>query len=133
VGGLAVAGAGVAVAAGGGGGDGGSGSPTTTLPGTTRTESGAVRDQEQAFFTFVATRAGTFEATVTWQDRLVGLTVDCAEQAPPYTACAGTFTRTTDTSARFTAPVTQKEYLVVVSNYSGRGGAEPFTITLRYP
>jgi hypothetical protein len=124
----------VAVAAGGGGGgDGGSGSPTTTLPGTTRSESGSVADQQQAFFTFVATRAGTFEATITWQDRAVGLTVDCAEQAPPYTACAGTFTRTTDTSGRFTAPVTQKEYLVVVSNYSGRAGSEPFTITLRYP
>ena len=134
VGGLAVVGGGVALAAGGGGGSSGGTTPTTqATPATTRTESGAAHDQEQVGFLFVASRAGTFEATVTWQDRNVQLVIDCAEEAPPYTACAGTFSRTTDTSARYTASVTQKQYLVLVSNYSGRAGAEPFTLTLRYP
>lgn len=134
VGGVALAGGGAALALGGGGG-GGSGTPTTTpsAPAQSRTESGAAHDQEQVGFLFVASRAGTFEATVTWQDRNVNLVIDCAEEAPPYTACAGTFSRTTDTSARYTAPVTQRQYVVFVSNYSGRAGAEPFTLTLRYP
>jgi hypothetical protein len=131
VGGLAVAGGGVALAAGGGGGDGGTDTGGGNLQ--TRTETGAVRDQEQAPFLFVASRAGTAEVTITWQDRTIGLQIDCQEEAPPYTGCGGTFTRTTDTSGRYTASVTQKQYLVLVSNYSGRAGAEPFTITLRYP
>jgi hypothetical protein len=133
---VALVGGGVAVAAGGGGGgagSGGDGSPTTTTPAQSRTESGAVADQQQAGFLFVASRAGTFEATITWQNRNVNLTVDCAQEAPPYTQCVGTLNRTTDTSARFTAPVTQQQYLVLVSNYSGQAGAEPFTLTIRYP
>ena len=131
VGAVVLAGGGAALAAGGGGGADGGTTPENTSA-QTRTESGAVRDQEQAPFLFVASRAGTFEATITWQNRNVNLTVDCAQEAPPYTQCAGTFNRTTDTSARFTAPVTQ-QYVVYVSNYSGQAGAEPFTITLRYP
>jgi tetratricopeptide (TPR) repeat protein len=134
IGGVALAGGGAAVALGGGGGGGGGGTPTTqSAPSTSRTESGAARDQEQVGFLFVASRAGTMEATVTWQDRAVALQIDCQEEAPPYTGCAGTFNRTTDTSARYTASVTQRQYLVLVSNYSGRAGAEPFTLTLRYP
>ena len=131
---VVLVGGGAALAAGGGGGGGsGGGSPTTTLPGTSRTESGVVGDQEQIPFLFVATRAGTFEATITWQDRNVSLDLSCAQEAPPYTQCVGTSVRTTDTSARYTSPVTQQQYLVFVSNYSGRAGREPFTLTIRYP
>jgi hypothetical protein len=130
---VALVGGGVALAAGGGGGS--AATPGGTTGGTTqsRTESGAVADQQQAPFLFVASRAGTLEATITWQNRNVNLTVDCAQEAAPYTQCAGTFSRTSDTTARFTAPVTQQQYLVLVSNYSGQAGAEPFTLTLRYP
>ena len=130
-GGAVLAGGGVALAAGGGGGS--SGSPTTTTPGQSRTESSAISDQEQVPFTLVASRAGTLEVTITWQDRNVSLSVGCQEQDSPYTQCTGTFTRTTDTTGRFSTPVRQTGYLVLVSNYSGRAGAEPFTITLRYP
>lgn len=132
IGGVALVGGGAAVALGGGGGsgtsdNGGNGSLQS------RTESASAPDGTDTGFTFTASRAGTAEVTITWQDRNVGLSIICQEQAPPYTPCPGTFNRTTDTSGRFTTPVTQKEYLVSVSNYSGRGGAEPFTITLRYP
>jgi hypothetical protein len=130
---VVLVGGGAALAAGGGGGGTDGGTTPGNTPATTRTESGAVADQQQAGFLFVASRAGTFEATVTWQNRNVGLTIDCAEEAPPYTACTGTFNRLTDTSGRYSAPVTQKQYLVVVSNFSGQAGAEPFTLTLRYP
>jgi hypothetical protein len=132
VGGLALAGGGAALALGGGDDDPGvEGLPPNAQ--VTRTESGAVGAQEQAGFTFVATRAGTMEATVNWQDRNVTLQIDCQEEAPPYTGCGGAFNRTSDTSGRYTASVTQKAYLVLVSNFSARAGAEPFTIVLRYP
>ena len=131
---VALVGGGVALAAGGGGGGGsGSGSGTTNPTLQTLTDRGSVADNQQSFFQFTASRAGNVEITVAWQDRNVGLTADCAEKNPPYTQCAGTFNRTTDTTGRFTAPVTQKEYLVIVSNFSGRAGAEEFTITIRYP
>ena len=130
VGGLALAGGGAALARGGGGGDGGAADPAFT---TSRTESGAVADHETSYFRFTATRAGTFEATLSWQDRNAGLTIACQEVEPPYTQCPGTYARTSDTSGRFTSPVTQREYLVGVQNFSGRSTAEPFTIILRYP
>jgi hypothetical protein len=130
---VVLVGGGAALAASGGGSGTGSGTDSGNSNVTTRTETGAVADQQQAGFLFVASRAGTFEATVTWQNRNVGLVIDCAEEAPPYTACTGTFNRLTDTSGRYTAPVGQKQYLVLVSNYSGQAGAEPFTLTLRYP
>ena len=132
IGGVALAGGGAAVALGGGGSgsgaDGGSNSPGQTV-----TESVQVADQEQQFFPFTTSRSGTLDVTVTWQDRNVGLTIDCQIRNAPYTPCPGAFNRTSDTSARYTSAVTQTEYLVVVSNYSGRAGTEPFTITLRYP
>jgi hypothetical protein len=130
IGGVALVGGGAALAAGGGGSSPDTGGNPSSQ---SRTESSSVPDGTETGFTFTASRAGTAEVTITWQDRNVSLSVICQEQAPPYTPCSGTFTRTTDTSGRFTTPVTQKEYLVSVANYSGRGGAEPFTITLRYP
>jgi tetratricopeptide (TPR) repeat protein len=131
-GGLVLVGGGVALAAGGGGG-GATTDPPSTGAAQTLTDRGTVADQQQQFFQFTASRAGTVEITINWSDRNVALTADCADKNPPYAQCAGTFNRTTDTSGRFTAPVTQKEYLVIVSNYSGRAGAEDFAITIRYP
>ena len=136
VGGIAAVGGGVALAAGGGGGgDDGSGGSGGTSGGNAqnRTESGVVGDQESAGFTFVATRAGTAEMTVTWSDRNVALQINCQDEAPPYTPCPGSFNRTSDTSARYTTPVTPKTYLVVVGNFSGRPGREPFTLVISYP
>jgi len=140
VGGLAAVGGGVALAAGGGGGSSAangatSTTPTTTLPAETRktqTFTGTIADQESRPYTFVATRAGSAEATVTWQNRQVTLNLDCQLQDPPYTNL-GTSNRTSDTSSRLVVDVNATGYLVLVSNYSGQAGAEPFTITIVYP
>ena len=132
IGGVALAGGGAALALGGGGG--GSTTPTTTLPALqTFTATGSLPDGDARFFTFVATRAGTAEATVTWQDRNMNLPIGCAFLNPPYRECPGTYNRTTDTSGRYTTAVVQDSYLISVSNYQGRAGEEPFTITIRYP
>lgn len=130
IGGVALAGGGAALALGGGGGGGG-GSPTTLSGQQTFTASGTIVEGNSQYYTFVASRAGTMEATITWQDRSVELRLTCQLRDPPYTECPGTYNRTTDTSARFTSSVVQNTYLVGVDNYDGR--TEPFTITIRYP
>ena len=132
IGGLALAGGGAALTLGGPDDDPGvEGLPENAR--VTRTENASVSDGEEQFFRFTASRPGSFEATLAWQDRNVGLTIGCHEFNPPYTPCPGTYSRTSDTTGRFTSTVTQREYLVFVSNFSGRAGAETFTITLRYP
>ena len=132
IGGVALAGGGAALTLGGPDDDPGvEGLPDNAR--VTRTESGSVRNGEEQFFRFTASRPGSFEATVAWQDRIVDLTIGCHEFDAPYTPCPGTYARTSDTTGRFTSTVTQREYLVFVSNFSGRAGAEAFTITLRYP
>jgi tetratricopeptide (TPR) repeat protein len=131
IGGVALAGGGAALALGGGGGGGG-GTPTTTLSAQqTFTASGTIVEGNSQYYTFVASRAGTMEATITWQDRSVELRLTCQLRDPPYTQCPGTYNRTTDTTARFTGTVVQNTYLVGVDNYDGR--TESFTITIRYP
>jgi hypothetical protein len=133
--GLAAVG-GVALAAGGGGGSSPSTPSTPTTPAETRTTlqfSGSVSSQEQRFYTFRATRAGAAEVKVAWQDTQISLAIDCQESAPPYTGCAGQYNRTTNTTAQYTANVQAKEYLVVVSNYSSRSGAEPYTVQILHP
>jgi hypothetical protein len=140
VGGLAAVGGGVALAAGGGGGGGSTGgggaTPTTTTlpaaPRSSQTFSGSLADQEQRGFTVSATRAGTLDAMLTWQDRSIQLSVGCQLEPPPYTAC-GISNRTSDTTAGLSASVTQTTYLILVSNYSGRTGTEAFTLTVLYP
>jgi len=137
VGGLALVGGGVALAAGGGGSTGGGGAtPTTTTlppaPRSTQTFSGTLADQEQRGFTVTATRAGTLDAMLTWQDRSIRLSLDCQLEAPPYTQC-GTSNRTSDTTAGLSATVIQTSYLIVVGNYTRRDGTEPFTLTVQYP
>jgi hypothetical protein len=140
VGGLAAVGGGVALAAGGGGGGSASGGGGTTPPPTTappaprssQTFTGSLVDQEQRGFVVTATRAGTLDATVTWSDRSLALSLGCQTEAAPYTQC-GTSNRTSDTTATLTATVVQTSYLILVSNYAGRSGAESFTLTVLYP
>jgi hypothetical protein len=139
VGGLAAVGGGVALAAGGGGGGssgGGGAAPTTTTlppaPRSSQTFNGSLADQEQRGFTVTATRAGTLDAMLTWQDRSIQLSIGCQLEPAPYTAC-GTSNRTSDTTAGLSASVTQTTYLILVSNYSGRAGTEAFTLTVLYP
>jgi len=132
VGGVAAVGGGAALAL-GGGGSSPSGGGGGTAQQTTRTDSGSVADQELAPFSFTATRAGTAEVTIAWQDRNVQLAIYCAFRDPPFRECPGSYNQTSDTSARYTTTVVQDSYVVHVANFSGRAGSEPFTITLRYP
>ena len=135
VGGVAAVGGGAALALGGGGGSGGT-TPATTLPAQqTFTASVTVEDRSEQYFTFVASRAGSAEATVTWQDRTKSLALACFIQSPPFGECPGAYNRTTDTTARYTTAVVQDTYQIRVSNYQGeaRGVGEPFTITIHYP
>ncbi len=142
VGGLAAAGAGVALAAGGGGGSSSSSSATpSTTPTPTPSPSGlstleradSVPNGEQRFFTVTASKVGTLQAKVIWQNRDVKLGIDCQESNAPYTPCTGNYVRVNDTEATYATPVQPKEYLVVVSNYSGMAGAERFTVQIQYP
>jgi hypothetical protein len=140
VGGLAAVGGGVALAAGGGGGGGSTGgggatptpSPSPATARSTQTFNGTLADQESRGFVVTATRAGTLEAMLTWQDRSIRLSLDCQLEAPPYTPC-GTSNRTSDTTAGLSASVIQTSYLIVVANYSSRAGTEAFTLTVLYP
>jgi hypothetical protein len=136
VGGLAAVGGGVALAAGGGGGGGVTATPTTTVPPaqarSSQTFGGTLADQEQRGFVVTASRAGTLDAMLTWQDRSISLGIGCQLEAPPYTGC-GTSNRTSDTTAALSSSVTQTSYLILVSNYSGRAGTEAFTLTVLYP
>lgn len=135
IGGVALAGGGAALALGGGGGGSSpaSGDGGGAAQQTTRTDSGSVADQDLAPFSFTATRAGTAEVTIAWQDRNVQLAIYCAFRDPPFRECPGAYNQTSDTSARYTTNVVQDSYVVHVANFSGRAGSEPFTITLRYP
>jgi hypothetical protein len=139
VGGLAAVGGGVALAAGGGGGSstgGGGATPTPSpSPATNRsmqTFNGTLADQESRGFVVTATRAGTLDAMLTWQDRSIRLSLDCQLEAPPYTQC-GTSNRTSDTTAGLSASVIQTSYLIVVGNFNRRDGTEAFTLTVLYP
>ena len=64
---------------------------------------------------------------------MLSLPISCQFQNPPYRECPGTYNRTSDTTGRYTTAVVQDSYLLAVGNYEGRGGAESFTITIRYP
>jgi tetratricopeptide (TPR) repeat protein len=130
IGGVLLAGAGAAVAVAGGGGSSGSSTPADNR--NSQVFTGNLPAQDIRGFTVTASKAGTLEATLTWQDRGISLTIDCQEKNPPYTQC-GHSNRTTDTSALLTTTVTQKEYDIIVNNFSDRAGAEPFTLTVRYP
>jgi hypothetical protein len=134
VGGLAAVGGGVALAAGGGGGGAAGSTPPTTLAArNTQMFTGTIADQDQKGFLVTASKAGTLEATVTWQDRAIQLGLGCQLEAAPYTTL-GNGNRTTDTTAHLSLPVTGATgYLVLVSNYSGRAAGEPFTLTVLYP
>jgi hypothetical protein len=132
IGGVLLAGGGAAAALAGGGGGGGGGSSTPPDTRNSQVFTGNLPSQDVRGFTVTASKAGTLEATLTWTDRGISLTIDCQEKNPPYTQC-GHSNRTTDTSALLSTPVTQKEYDIIVNNFSDRAGAEPFTLTVRYP
>ena len=61
---------------------------------TTRTDSGSVADQEPGPFSFTATRAGTAEVTIAWQDRNVQLVHLLLLPDPPFRECPGTYNQT---------------------------------------
>jgi hypothetical protein len=129
IGGLVVAaGAGVALAAKGGG----SSTPNANTTRQTLNSSGSVGNQEQRFFEIVPSKAGTVDATVTWQDASVTLSIQVEEKDPPYTD-VGTARQASATSSAITASVTAKPYNVIVSNFSGQATTESFTITILYP
>ena len=130
---------GIAAAAGGGGGGGGTSvATTTTQPADTRQTlnfAGTLaahggRDCKQ----IVATKAGTLEGRLTWTNGQIELGIGCQEHDPPYTQCAsfgGVSTRTSNTSATLTVPVTQKTYDVCVSNDSG--SQDTYTLVVLFP
>lgn len=130
-GGVLVAGGAAALALGGGDGEP---IPINDVPaGGTQTSSGTVggTGKEQSFLVVTATKSGTLEAVVTWQSGATQLSIGCQEQDPPYTPCDGQLTRPGGTSAKFTARVQAKQYLLSVSNY--QSGPEPFTLTVKLP
>ena len=92
----------------------------------------SVAENEQRFFSVIPRSAGALEATVTWQDGQIELGVGLEERNPPYTDL-GQAQRTTNTTRVLRANVTQQEYVVIVSNYSGRRGTEPFTVRVTLP
>jgi hypothetical protein len=131
VGGLAVAGGGAAVALGGGGsstGDSSSGGSGQTLE-----RSEVIGPQEQKIFNVTPSRAGTLQVQVTWRNRDLRIDVGCQEHAPPYVQCGGNYVRTSDTTATFNVSVQQKEYDVILSNFSSVATPEPCTVVVRYP
>jgi hypothetical protein len=135
IGGIVAAGAavGVAVGAGGGGGSGSGSGATPNETRTSRTATGTLTDQQEEHMIVTATKAGTLEATLTWQDPTIRLDIFCQEQNPPFSDCGGQGVRTTDTSLRYQVSVTQKEYLIVAANFTGKTAPEPFTLTVLYP
>lgn len=137
IGALAVGGGAAALAAGGGGSSSSSGSGSSaTSTADTRTTlqfSGTVASQEQKGYTFTASKPGVAEVRLTWQDNQLELRIDCQDEAPPYTGCPGQSNRTTNTSALYTTNVQQKTYLIVVSNFSSRAGAEPYMVQILHP
>ncbi|HET7291434.1 MAG TPA: hypothetical protein VFM88_03320 [Vicinamibacteria bacterium] len=130
IGGVAAA-AGVAVAAGGGSSSSGPTTTTTTLPARNRQEfAGTLTGYETRGYQIVATRSGTLEAQVTWQDGQLELVLACQEHDPPYTAC-GTYNRTTNTTGTLTASVTQKTYDILVQNFMPR--PQSYTLVVLHP
>jgi hypothetical protein len=93
----------------------------------------SVANQEQKGYLVTPARAGTLTAKVVWQNREVLLQMDCQDSNPPYTQCPGTYTRLNDTSAQYVTAVQQHEYLILVENFSGRPGAENYTVLIEYP
>jgi tetratricopeptide (TPR) repeat protein len=131
--GAVAVGGGVAAAAGGGGGA--SNSPSSSTPANdsrqTLNFSGTLGPQGQEGFTAVASRTGTLEARIQWQNGQIALDIGCQEKEPPYTQCTGAYNRTTNTTGVYTTSVGQKSYLVVVSNFTE--SPEPYTLTILFP
>lgn len=129
VGGLAVAGGGAAVALGGGG----DGTSSSSTPGQSLERTESFGGQDQKFYTVTPSRAGTLTVQLQWRTREVKIEADCQEHNPPYSGCGGTYQRTSDTTATYTTSVQQKEYDIVLSNWTGQPTPETCTVTIRYP
>ena len=132
VGGLAAA-AGIAVAAAGGGSKGAAASTPGTATSQTLTFTGTLPhgDVSSECKVVVATKAGTLDARMTWTNGQIEMSIGCQEHDPPYTQCAGASNRTSNTSATYTVPVTQKTYDICPANYSGT--ADTYTLVILFP
>lgn len=144
VGGLAAAG-GIAAAAGGGGGSSSSGPTTTTQPADPRrveTFTGTICSYESRntcneYFDYqiVVSQAGTLDASVTWGDPNVLITMELADQN--YEAVARS-NRATNTNSTLTASVTPQTacsacaYHLLLSRSDSLGPSD-FTVTVRHP
>jgi hypothetical protein len=84
----------------------------------------------QRGFTVTATRAGTLDAMLTWQDVHPAQHRLPARARPTRPAAPRTGRRPT---AGLSTNVIQTTYLIVVANYSGRAGTEAFTLMVLYP
>lgn len=133
VGGLAAAGGAVALAGGGSGGSSGSSSSSPSTSTQTLNFSGSLPNAGGTYECkqAVPTKAGTLEAQITWTNGQLGLSIGCQEHDPPYVQCGGTSNRTSNTSASYSTPVTQKTYDICVSNDSGT--VDNYTLVIRIP
>jgi tetratricopeptide (TPR) repeat protein len=131
VGGLVAVGGGVALAAGGGSS---SSAPTTTTTIPTRQSlsfTGTLGYEDH--YTIVATKSGVLEAKAQWDNGQIKLNLGCADRNPPYTDCGGVYTRTSNTTATYTANVVQKEYEITIANLDGYPASQHYTLTVLFP
>lgn len=129
VGGIA-AGGGAAALAGGGG----SKATVSATPSDTRsrlTFSGTLPDSQGSYrcYTVVATKAGTLEATLAWTNGQIAFGIGCGEAREA--DCPGTYNRTSNTSATYTATVTQRTYQICP--YNNEGAADSFNLVVLFP
>jgi tetratricopeptide (TPR) repeat protein len=137
IGGVVAAGAAVGVAAAaGGGGDGGGGSSASPPPGDSRQTMSFNGTLPNAGGTYeckviVATRSGTMEARLTWNNGQVEMGIGCQEHDPPYTQCTGASNRTSNTTALLTTPVVQKSY--DICPYNNGETQDNYTLVVLFP
>ncbi len=130
VGGLAAVG-GIAAAAGGGGSKGAAASTPGTATSQTLNFTGTLPSGASECKQVVATKAGTLDARITWTNGQIELSIGCQEHDPPYIQCAGVANRTSNTTATYTVPVTQKSYDICPANYSG--ASDTYTLVIQVP
>jgi len=132
-GGVAVA-AGVALAAGGGGGSGGA--TATTVPSETRNRlefSGHLPNTgggSYDVYTVVATRPGSMEVRLAWTNGQIGMGIGCWNQVAGMD-CAGTYNRTSNTTAVYTVQAVQATYLI--QPYNNSNAPDTYTLVVLFP
>ena len=70
---------------------------------------------------------------LTWQDRSIALTIGCQLERSALHGLSAPRTGRRIRRPVLSSSVTQTTYLILVSNYTGRAGTEPFTLTVLYP